>query len=58
MNGHHEERGPKLGSIKKDQILKTETRSSATILAIIVRPNFNADSEQFKNSPGTPDVYQ
>ena len=43
MNGHHEERGPKLDLIKKDQILITETRSSATILAIILRPYFNAD---------------
>jgi hypothetical protein len=51
MNGHHGERGPKLGSIKKDQILKTETPSSATILMIILRPNFNADFRAVQKFP-------
>jgi hypothetical protein len=42
MNDDHVERGLKPGSIKKDQILKTETPSSVTI-AIILPPNLNAD---------------
>jgi len=53
MNGHREERGQELGSIKKGQILKTETPFSATILAIILPPNFNAAFRAVQKFPGS-----
>ena len=48
MNSHHEERGPKLGQMEKNQILKNRdfilSEFQFSLSHYILRPNFNAVS--------------